>query len=461
MKIYRVGGAVRDSLLGFPGSDNDYVVTGATPKMLLNAGFEQVGHDFPVFLHPKTHEEFALARTERKQGHGYLGFVCDFSPEISLSEDLRRRDLTVNAMAREACFKGDPVIEKLYRDTGSAMPAEDACEISDPWGGMADLKNRVLRHVSPAFVEDPLRVLRVARFAARFYHLGFSIAPETLALMREISESGELCALTPERVWAELYKALCTRNPEIFIEVLRKCGALHDVLPEVDALYGVPGPKRWHPEIDSGVHTCMTLARVSAETEDPVVRFAMLCHDLGKARTPVTQWPHHRNHHVLGVAPLRELCLRLKVPKDYESFAFKVVRYHSEMHHVYRGGPEGLVTLMDTLDAWRRPDLIKPWVICCKCDFLGRLGFGSRPFPRADYFLALFSLLRTVNAKEFLEQGFKGPEIREQMHRRRVELAAEFLKTLPKSELDDSANEMPPYGDVRWRPITSKDSPAL
>ncbi|MGN0908504.1 MAG: HD domain-containing protein, partial [Succinivibrio sp.] len=238
-----------------------------------------------------------------------------------------------------------------------------------------------------------------------------------------------------------------------FIETLRDCGALRSVLPEVDALYGVPGPRRWHPEIDSGVHTCLTIARVSAETEDPVTRFAMLCHDLGKGRTPVTEWPHHRLHHLLGVQPLREMCLRLKVPKEYENFAFRVVRYHSEMHHVYRGGPEGLVTLFDELDAWRNPSIVKPWVLCCKCDFLGRLGFSNRPFPRADYVLGLFALLRNVRAEEFVKAGFKGPEIREQMRRKRIALASDYLKTLPKSELDDSANEMPPDGDINWRPF--------
>lgn len=430
MRVYKVGGAVRDRLLGEQCADTDYVVTGATPEKMLSLGYTQVGHDFPVFLHPQTHEEYALARTERKSGHGYLGFTCDFRPEVTLEEDLLRRDLTVNAMAED-----------------------DEGNIIDPYGGRRDLEERVLRHVSPAFIEDPLRVLRVARFAARLYHLGFHVAPETLSLMRDIAESGELKALTPERVWQELYKALCTRNPEIFIEVLRDCGALSEVMPEVNALYGVPGPKRWHPEIDSGVHTCLTLARVSAETEDPMIRFAMLCHDLGKGLTPVPEWPHHHQHHILGVEPLKAFCARIRVPRDYEDFAYKVVRYHSDMHHVYRGGPEGLVALFDHLDAWRRPELVKPWVLCCKCDFLGRLGFSNRPFPRADYILGLFALLRNVKAKEFVDQGLRGPAIGEAMHQRRVELAAEYLKELPKSELDDSANEMPPAEYEIWKPF--------
>ncbi len=430
MKIYKVGGAVRDKLLGIDSSDTDYVVVGSDEKSMLDAGFAKVGHDFPVFLHPTTHEEYALARTERKNGQGYFGFICSFDPSVTLEEDLIRRDLTINAMAED-----------------------EHGNIIDPYGGQNDLKDHLLRHVSSAFVEDPLRVLRVARFAAKLYHLGFHVADETLDLMRTMSESGELSSLTPERVWQELYKALNTRNPEIFIEVLRDCGALKEVLPEVDALYGVPGPKRWHPEIDSGVHTCLTLARVSAETEDPMIRFAMLCHDLGKGKTPVTEWPHHRLHHILGVEPLKAMCARIRVPKQYEEFAYKVVRYHSDMHHVYRNGPEGIVKLLDNLDAWRRPELIKPWVLCCKCDFLGRLGFSNRPFPRADYFLGIFALLRNVKAKPFVEAGFKGPQINEQMHKKRVELTAEYLKTLPKTELDDSANEMPPADLDHWQPF--------
>ncbi len=430
MQVYKVGGAVRDTLLGLDVADVDHVVTGEDEQSMLASGFEKVGRDFPVFLHPKTREEYALARTERKKGHGYTGFECFFSKDVTLEEDLKRRDLTVNAMAED---------EEGY--------------IIDPYGGREDLEKRVLRHVSSAFTEDPLRVLRVARFAAKLYHLGFKIAPETLSLMRDMAESGELLALTPERVWNELYKALLTRNPEIFIEVLRDCGALKSVLPEVDALYGVPGPKRWHPEIDSGVHTCLTLARVSCESEDPMVRFAMLCHDLGKGLTPVSVWPHHPLHHELGVKPLRTLCRRIKVPVHYERFAYKVVRYHSAMHHVYRGGAEGIVSLLDSLDAWRQGDLIKPWVLCCKCDFLGRLGFSNRPFPRADYFLGAFALCRSVKAESFVEQGARGKEIGQMMHQKRVELVSEYLKELPRSELDDSANEMPPADLTNWRPF--------
>lgn len=421
MQIYLVGGAVRDRLLGIQGYDRDWVVVGSTVQEMLDKGYSQVGHDFPVFLHPLTHEEYALARTERKNGHGYLGFNCDFNPEITLEEDLKRRDLTINAIAMD----------------------KDGYYI-DPYNGIADLKNRVLRHVSLAFVEDPLRVLRVARFAARFANLGFTIAKETLQLMREIARSGELSNLTPERVWLELQKSLNTQDPQVFIHVLRKTDALKHVLPEVDKLYGVPGPKRWHPEIDSGVHTEMTLGRISLETENPVIRFAMLCHDLGKALTPVTEWPHHHKHNKLGVQPLQDMCTRLHVPNEYAEFAYIVVLYHSDMHHIYRNGPESIVNLLEKLDAFRKPERIKPWVMCCKCDFLGRKGFENRAFPRADYFLGIFSLCCTVTAKEFVEKGFKGKQISEEIHKHRVRLVDDYLKIIPISERNDSANELPP-----------------
>lgn len=420
MKVYLVGGAVRDKLLGLTGADRDYVVVGATVEEMTAQGYTQVGHDFPVFLHPKTGEEYALARTERKSGHGYTGFVCDFSPDTTLEEDLMRRDLTINAIAQD---ENDNLI--------------------DPYHGLEDLNNRILRHVSPAFVEDPLRVLRVARFAARFHHLGFHVAPETLELMRVIAHSGELKTLTPERVWTEMQKALATPDPEVFIEILHYVDALAEVLPEVEKLSGVPGPVRWHPEVDTLVHTIMTLHRISYETDDPVVRFAMLCHDLGKGLTPRDNWPHHKDHNVLGLKPLENMCQRLKVPNEYRDFARIVVFYHSFIHHLYREGAKGVVMLLDHLDAWRRPERIKPWILCCKCDFLGRKGFESRPFPRAEYLYEMFVICQTVTAKEFVAQGLKGIAIKEAMFARRVDLVKEFMSTLPPSELDDSANSLP------------------
>ena len=396
MQVYLVGGAVRDELLGISGADRDFVVVGATIEEMRAQGFAQVGQDFPVFLHPETHEEYALARTERKHGHGYTGFICDFSPQTTLEEDLLRRDLTINAIAKNL----------------------ESGELIDPYGGLQDLKNKVLRHVSPAFVEDPLRVLRVARFAA-------------------------------ERVWIELEKALNTPDPEVFIEILHFTGALGVVLPEVEALSGVPGPKRWHPEVDTLVHTVMTLHRIACETHDPVARFAMLCHDLGKGLTPKENWPHHKNHNVLGLKPLEAMCKRLKVPNDYYDFAKLVVFYYSFVHHLYQEGAYGIVMLLNHLDAWRRPERIKPWILCCKCDFLGRKGFEARPFPRAEYLYEMFSICRTVTAKEFVEQGLKGAAIKDAMFERRVALVAEFMKTIPQGELDDHDNSSPAAESVR------------
>ena len=424
MQEYLVGGAVRDQLLKIEGADRDHVVVGSTPQEMLSLGFTQVGNDFPVFIHPKTGEEYALARTEKKQGHGYTGFICSFGKDVTLEEDLLRRDLTINAMAMDK-----------------------SGQIIDPYGGLIDLNNRVLRHISPSFKEDPLRVLRVARFAAKLHYLGFYVADETLLLMQEMTQSGELSSLTPERVWIETQKALNTSDPHIFFIILKKVGALKVIFPEVDALFGVPGPKRWHPEIDSGIHTLMTLRRISLETSDPKTRFAMLCHDLGKALTPKNEWPHHRNHCALGVEPLKQLCKRLKVPKDYEELAYIVVFHHSYMHHLYRNGAEGIVNLLDKLDAWRRPQRIKPFVQCCKCDFLGRKGFENRPFPRADYFLAIFSLCLSVKAGEFISLSYTGKDIGIKMHEKRVELVKDFMKMLPQGEIDDSLNEMPPISE--------------
>ena len=426
MQEYLVGGAVRDQLLKIEGADRDHVVVGSTPQEMLSLGFTQVGNDFPVFIHPKTGEEYALARTEKKQGHGYTGFICSFGKDVTLEEDLLRRDLTINAMAMDK-----------------------SGQIIDPYGGLIDLNNRVLRHISPSFKEDPLRVLRVARFAAKLHYLGFYVADETLLLMQEMTQSGELSSLTPERVWIETQKALNTSDPHIFFIILKKVGALKVIFPEVNALFGVPGPKRWHPEIDSGIHTLMTLRRISLETSDPKTRFAMLCHDLGKALTPKNEWPHHRNHCALGVEPLKQLCKRLKVPKDYEELAYIVVFHHSYMHHLYRNGAEGIVNLLDKLDAWRRPQRIKPFVQCCKCDFLGRKGFENRPFPRADYFLAIFSLCLSVKAGEFISLGYTGKDIGIKMHEKRVELVKDFMKMLPQGEIDDSLNEMPPISEFK------------
>lgn len=419
MQIYTVGGAVRDKLLGLPASDQDHVVVGAVPNDLLSQGYRQVGHDFPVFLHPRTHEEYALARTERKSGSGYTGFICDFSPDVTLEEDLRRRDLTINAMAEDAEGR-----------------------IIDPFGGVADLQARVLRHVSPAFGEDPLRVLRAARFAAKFADLGFTIAPETFELLRSMSASGELASLTAERVWQEVDKALQTSAPQVFISVLHECGALQWIMPEVEALFGVPGPRRWHPEIDTGVHVLLTLQVVSRLTPDPATRFAMLCHDLGKARTPRENWPHHKNHEELGVEPLRALCTRLHVPRHYAELAELIVLYHGRFHHLDRGGAPGLVEIFEKLDAYRRPQRLRPWLYCCKADFLGRRGFENLRFDRPDYVLRLYEASAAVTAAQFVQQGLKGPAVAEAVHRERVRVVYEVMRKLPENALTDQG---PPH----------------
>ncbi len=303
MKHYLVGGAVRDALLGLPVMDKDWVVVGATVKQMQTTGYQQVGQDFPVFLHPKTHEEYALARTERKSGQGYTGFVCDFSPDISLEADLQRRDLTINAIAQD----------------------EDGTLI-DPYGGQQDLQNRILRHVSPAFSEDPLRVLRVARFAARFAHLGFTLADNTLALMKQMVANDELAHLTPERVWREWEKSLSSERPDVFISALRACGALAVVMPEIDALYGVPNPANWHPEVDTGIHTEMVSRYAASLTDDPFIRFAAQVHDLGKALTPASILPGHRGHGDRGLPVIKALCGRLKIPNQYRDLASRSVR---------------------------------------------------------------------------------------------------------------------------------------
>lgn len=421
MHSYLVGGAVRDKLLGLPIKDKDYVVIGATPEYMLQQGYTQVGHDFPVFLHPVTHCEYALARTERKSGSGYTGFICSFGPEVTLEEDLKRRDLTVNAIAED----------------------EETGRIIDPYGGVQDLQNRVLRHISPAFSEDPLRVLRVARFAAKLHNLGFVIAPETMQLMHDMAHSGELKALTPERVWMEIEKAMATPRPDVFIGILHECGALGEVLPEAEALSGVPGPAKWHPEIDTLVHTMLTMKAVAAMTDDPKVRFAMLCHDIGKALTPKDNWPHHYHHNELGLIPLKQLSSRLHLPNDYTDFAYIVVLYHDQFHHLGRNGAEGIVRLFENLDGYRRPDRVVPWLMCCKADFLGRKGFEDLPFPRFDVACQLFELTRKVTAAPFVKQGLKGKDIGLAMHNKRVELVAEAIAKMPADALQDKEPPRP------------------
>ena len=403
MKIYLVGGAVRDALLGLPVKDKDWVVVGATPQEMLDAGYQQVGRDFPVFLHPQTREEYALARTERKSGSGYTGFTCYAAADVTLEADLQRRDLTINALARD-----------------------DDGEIIDPYHGRRDLENRLLRHVSPAFSEDPLRVLRVARFAARYAHLSFRIADETLALMREMTAAGELAHLTPERVWKETENALTTRNPQVFFQVLHDCGALRVLFPEIDALFGVPAPAQWHPEIDTGIHTLMTLSMAAMLSPNVDIRFATLCHDLGKALTPKALWPRHHGHGPAGVKLVEQLCQRLRVPNDIRDLAKLVAEFHDLIHTFPILQPKTIVKLFDSIDAWRKPQRVEQIALTSEADVRGRTGFEAADYPQGRLLREAWQVAQTVPTKEVVEAGFKGPDIREELTRRRIAAVASW-----------------------------------
>ncbi|QTT86539.1 multifunctional CCA addition/repair protein [Pseudomonas chlororaphis] len=397
MQIYKVGGAVRDRLLGKPVTDIDWVVVGATAEEMLAKGFRPVGSDFPVFLHPKSGEEYALARTERKSGRGYGGFTFHASPEVTLEEDLIRRDLTINAMAED-----------------------DHGVLTDPYHGQQDLENRLLRHVSPAFAEDPLRVLRVARFAARYAGLGFQVAPDTLELMRQLSESGELEALTPERSWKEISRALMEDHPQVFIQVLRDCGALKVLLPEVEALFGVPQPAVHHPEIDSGVHTLSVLEQAALHKQPLSVRWACLLHDLGKGLTPQSEWPQHIAHEHKGLKLIKQVNERFKTPRDCQELALLVGQYHTHGHRALELKPSTLAELLQSFDVYRRPQRFEEFIAACEMDARGRLGLEERAYPQADYLRGAAIAARTVAVQPLLEQGFKGPELGEALKRERL-----------------------------------------
>ena len=394
MEIYLVGGAVRDRQLGLEVRDRDYVVVGATPEAMTALGYKMVGADFPVFLHPQTKEEYALARTERKSGRGYKGFTVYAGSDVTLEQDLARRDLTINAMAEDANGR-----------------------LIDPFDGAADLRRGILRHVSPAFAEDPLRVLRVARFAARF---GYAVAPETLSLMRDIVAAGEMETLVPERVWSELERALGEQQPPRFFEVLRECGAQARVLPELDALFGVPQVPEYHPEIDTGVHTLMVLAQATRLSGDPRVRFAALLHDLGKGTTPPAEWPKHHGHEERGAALVRSLSQRLRVPNEYRDLAILVARFHMHCHRAAELRDVTLLETLEALDAFRRPERVEQFVLACEADFRGRSGYEDRPYPQADIFRQAFAAARGVDAGQVAASGGSGPEIAEKIRRQRI-----------------------------------------
>lgn len=402
MQVYLVGGAVRDSLLGHPYQEKDYVVVGATPEHMLAQGFQPVGKDFPVFLHPKTKEEYALARTERKSGKGYHGFQFFTDTTVSLEEDLIRRDLTINAIAMD----------------------QDG-RIYDPYGGQTDLENKTLRHVSEAFAEDPLRVLRVARFAARYSAYGFHIAPETLQLMQTMAESGELDALTPERVWKETSRALLEDHADIYFQTLRDCGALKHLFPEIDALFGVPQRPEYHPEVDCGIHTLMSLQQACKSNYSLDVRFAVLVHDLGKALTPVNELPRHIMHEERGVKPVTELCERLKVPTQTRQLALSVCKEHLKCHQIMSLKPGTVWRLLQRLDVLRRPERVEAFVQACECDARGRLGLEDRPYPQAQYMLDAMQVVRSIKVQD-LPENIKGAEIGEMLIQCRIDALTEF-----------------------------------
>jgi len=395
MKIYLVGGAVRDTLLGFEPKEHDWVVVGATPEQLKSQGYKQVGKDFPVFLHPKTREEYALARTERKTAPGYHGFAIHAEPGVTLEEDLLRRDLTVNAIAQTT----------------------DG-QLIDPFNGQQDLANKLLRHVSPAFSEDPIRILRVARFAARFAHLGFNIAPETMQLMQDMSNAGEVDALVAERVWIETERALGEKSPARFFEVLRDCGALEKLFPEIERLFGVPQPEKHHPEIDTGVHTLMVLEQAARLSSDTSVRFAALVHDLGKGTTPKEQWPKHIAHEERGVPLVETLCQRLRVPKSYRELAVAVTRYHLHYHRAAELKPATLLKLFNAVDAFRRPERFELFILACEADSRGRTGFEDAHFDQPGILRRTRDAAAAITARELIGK-FTGAAISEELDRLR------------------------------------------
>ncbi len=387
IKIYAVGGFVRDQLLGITSKDKDWVVVGATAEQMLAQGYKAVGKDFPVFLHPKTKQEYALARTERKTAAGYTGFSFNANTNVTLEDDLMRRDLTVNAIAQD-----------------------EQGNIIDPYNGQQDIKDRILRHVSPAFVEDPLRVLRVARFAARFAYLGFTVAEETRLLMQQIVQSGEIDSLVAERVWQELHATLQTRNPEVFFELLRECGALKILLPELDCLFGVPQTKEYHPEIDTGIHTLMVLEQAVKLSTEPDIRFAALLHDLGKGLTPKNELPKHIGHEHRGIKPVKQVCNRFKTPKSFRELALIVTEYHLNYHRIEELKPKTVVKYLQLMDAFRRPERFEKFLLACEADSRGRTGLENKKFKQPIIFRDYFKAANGVDYSELKEQGLQGKD---------------------------------------------------
>ncbi|HEY6457751.1 MAG TPA: multifunctional CCA addition/repair protein [Steroidobacteraceae bacterium] len=403
MQVYLVGGAVRDRLLGRAVGERDWVVVGATPDELIAQGYTPVGKDFPVFLHPQSKEEYALARQERKVAPGYHGFTTMFSPAVTLEEDLKRRDLTINAMAQDA-----------------------GGHIVDPFGGQRDLEARLLRHVSAAFVEDPVRVLRVARFAARFTEAGFRIAPETEALMGQMTASGEIAALAPDRVWRETARALLEPHPEAFFTILLKCGALAVLMPELAALDGVPQPPKWHPEVDTFVHVMLAVSMAAQHGAALTVRYAVLLHDLGKALTPKEQWPAHHQHEERGSAPIEALSQRLRAPNECRELALLTARHHTLVHRALQLRAASIMQLFAQTDAFRRPQRFAELLQACECDARGRTGLQSRPYPQADYLRQVHAAATAANLSVEERAGLAGPQIGAALQQRRLAVIAQL-----------------------------------
>ena len=397
LNVFLVGGAVRDHLLGREILERDYLVVGSTPEQMDSLGFKIVGKDFPVYLHPQTKEEYALARTERKKGHGYKGFECYAEPDVTIEEDLIRRDLTVNAMA---------------------MSADG--QIIDPYHGQKDLQDKILRHVSPAFAEDPLRVLRVARFAARYHQYGFEVAEETYQLMQQMAKSGELTSLTPERIFKELSRALDEPNPEVFFTVLKKSHALSEIWPELDNLWDVPNPAQHHPEICSAKHTLLALQQAVKLHTSTQVRFAVLCHDLGKGLTPSEYWPQHRGHEKSGLTLVEKSCQRFKVPNDYKALALLSCEFHLHAHRAFELKPSTLLNLFNQFDIWRNQSLFEEFILVCQADFNGRTGHEDFVYHQADYLVSAANAAKAIVAKPFVMQGLKGKAIKEAMNQARL-----------------------------------------
>lgn len=405
MKIFLVGGAVRDELLDIAVRERDWCVVGVSPDFLLNQGYKQVGLDFPVFLHPSTGEEYALARTERKTAPGYHGFAFDFSPDVTIEEDLLRRDLTINAIAK----------------------AEDG-QLVDPYGGRDDIRDRVLRHVSEAFREDPVRILRVAKFAARFHALGFSVAESTMTLMRDMVQNGEVDALVPERVWKESEAALRTSNSRVFFEVLRDCGALQVLYPEVDALFGIPQPEKWHPEIDTGVHTMMVLDMAETLSDALEVRFAGLVHDLGKATTQKTDLPSHPGHELRSKNLIKAMDLRLPLPRSCRDLAILVAEFHTHCHRAVELKPATIVKVLERTDAFRRPDRFELFLLACEADARGRLGLADQEYRQAEYMRGAHRHAMAIDAKAIAGRTVDGKQIAAAIRAERISAVAKYVR---------------------------------